>query len=83
MRYCLLQASISLSIMFGAYVLHAWAQPYMHRENIPSVFYEVVNHELLATKEVRLISAKQKELKNMAKLAKQKIVRYVFNYNLA
>jgi hypothetical protein len=74
--YGLPQGAASLAVMFGAYVLHSIYWPYMHRENVPLTFYDVAHAELNAFK-----ANASKELAAMAKLARTRVVRYVFNYN--
>ncbi len=45
LRGCL-QAALSVAVMFAAYVLHSWGHPYMHRDNVPQRFFDIVNTEL-------------------------------------
>jgi hypothetical protein len=46
------QASVAIAIMFTSYVLHTGASPYMHRENIPKPFFDIVNRDIISSKDV-------------------------------
>ena len=39
------QAAVAIAIMFGAYIMHTTAMPYLTRENIPQTFFDIINAE--------------------------------------
>jgi hypothetical protein len=51
------QASVAIAIMFTSYVLHTGASPYMHRENIPKPFFDIVNRDIIMSKDVSAVMA--------------------------
>jgi hypothetical protein len=69
------QAALSVAVMFAAYVLHTWTHPYMYRDNVPQMFFDIINAELA-------LKTKMKDsLIDMGAHAQSRVVRYVFNYN--
>lgn len=54
-KWPIFQGAVSLAVMFGAYVIHAACMPYMHRENVPLTFYDIVNRDMIGNKEVRAV----------------------------
>ncbi len=43
---------MAVTIMFGSYILHSWAHPYLIRDNVPQTFFDIVNSNVLSHTEV-------------------------------